>query len=240
MGPLLNAIRTARFRLWVLATTARLRRLGGALVLDVAATPRLSGLPRVEIDGRPGTVTLRIGRDVKIGRDVVLDLADGRDGIVELADQVTLQHRVRLQPWGGRIAIGTGTQLRDNVELKSTGELTVGAWTVLSRNATLHCHERIALGDHIALAERVTVIDSDHTIDGSDTPILDQPVRSAPIVIGDSCLVGTNAVVLRGTTIGPRCMVGANSVVNGGDFPAGHLVAGVPARALRPLGAVTA
>jgi acetyltransferase-like isoleucine patch superfamily enzyme len=232
----LDAARSARFHAWALATRARLRRLGGDFVLDVAAPPRLLGLPHVDIDGLPGTLTLRIGRDVKLGRDLVLDLAAGRDGEIVLGDGVTLQDGVRLQPWGGRIRIDAGAQVRDRCELKSTGDLRLGARCVLSRTATLHCHERIDIGERCAIAERTTMVDSDHGFDGSDTFVLVQPVRSAPITIGENVFVGTNVVILRGTTVGDRAVVAAGAVLNGGDFPAGHIVAGVPARTLRPLG----
>jgi acetyltransferase-like isoleucine patch superfamily enzyme len=235
-GRALHIVRTGRFRVWAFVTRARLRRLGGDLVLDVAAPPRLLGLPHVDIDGFPGTLTLRIGRDVKLGRDVVLDLAARVDGEIILGDGVTLQDGVRLQPWGGRIHVGDGAQVRDRCELKSTGDLRLGTRCVLSRTATLHCHERITIGPLCAIAERTTIIDSDHGFDGSDTFVLEQPVRSAPITIGENVFIGTNAVILRGTVVGDRSVVAAGAVLNGGEHPAAHLVAGVPARTLRALG----
>jgi acetyltransferase-like isoleucine patch superfamily enzyme len=205
-------------------------------VLDVAAPPRLRGLPHVDVDGFPGVLTLRIGRDVQIGRDLVLDLAAGVDGVIVLGDGVTLQDGVRLQPWGGSIRIDAGAQVRDRCELKSTGDLRLGARCVLSRTATLHCHERIDIGPRCAIAERTTIIDSDHGFDGSDTFVLEQPVRSAPIAIGENVFIGTNAVILRGSVVGDRAVVAAGAVLNGGEFPPAHIVAGVPARTLRPLG----
>jgi acetyltransferase-like isoleucine patch superfamily enzyme len=232
----LQLVRAARFRAWALLVRARLRRLGGDLVLDVAAPPRLLGLPHVDIDGYPGTLTLRIGREVRIGRDLIIDLAAGADGEIVLADGVTLQDGVRLQPWGGRIRVDDSAQIRDRCELKSTGDLRLGARSVLSRTATLHCHERIDIGARCAIAERTTIIDSDHGFDGSDTFVLEQPVRSAPITIGENVFIGTNAVILRGSIVGDRAVIAAGAVLNGGDFPAGHIVAGVPARTLRALG----
>jgi acetyltransferase-like isoleucine patch superfamily enzyme len=232
----LHLLRAARFHVWAFTVRARLRRLGGDLVLDVAAPPRLLGLPHVDLDGHPGTLTLRIGTGVKLGRDLVIDLAAGVDGEIVLGDDVTLQDGVRLQPWGGRIRIDAGAQVRDRCELKSTGDLRLGARCVLSRTATLHCHERIDIGERCAIAERTTIIDSDHGFDGSNTFVLEQPVRSAPITIGENVFVGTNAVILRGSTVGDRAVIAAGAVLNGGDFPAAHIVAGVPARTLRPLG----
>lgn len=235
IGSVLQLARALRFRTWALVTAARLRRLGGRLVLEVAEVPRFLGLPRVEILGHPGTLTLRIGRDVRIGRDLVLDLVHGKDGVVELGDRVVLQNGVRLQPWGGAIRLATAAQVRDRCELKSAGELTIGERSICGRTTTLHCEERIALGAKVGLAERVTIIDSDHGFDGSDTYFMDQPVRADPVEIGENCFVATNAVVLRGTTIGRNSVVAAGAVVNGGAFPPTHVIGGTPARALKSL-----
>jgi acetyltransferase-like isoleucine patch superfamily enzyme len=236
VSALLQLLRTVRFRAWALVLGLRLRRLGGRLVLEAAATPRFLALPQVEIDGHPGTLTLRMGRDVKLGRGLVIDLASGLDATVELGDRVSFQNGVRLQPWGGAIRLADDVQVRDRCELKSAGELRVGRRAVLGRTATVHCDLAITFGVHVGLAERVTVIDSDHGFDGSDTFFLDQPVRSSPVVLADNVFLATNVVVLRGTTVGENSVAAAGSVLNGGDFPARHVIAGTPARALKPLG----
>jgi acetyltransferase-like isoleucine patch superfamily enzyme len=236
MTAALQALRALRFRVWALLLGLRLRRLGGRLVLEVAATPRFLGLPQVEIDGHPGTLTLRIGRDVKLGRGLVIDLAQGLDGTIELGDRVSFQNGVRLQPWGGAIRLADGVQVRDRCELKSAGELRIGRRAVLGRTTTVHCDVAITFGAHVGLAERVTVIDSDHGFDGSDTFFLEQPIRSSPVVLADNVFLATNVVVLRGTSVGESSVAAAGSVLNGGDFPARHVIAGTPARTLKPLG----
>jgi acetyltransferase-like isoleucine patch superfamily enzyme len=230
-------IRTLRWRCWRLVAAARLRRLGGRLVVEARATPRLRGPLRLETGPRPGTLTLRLGSEVTIGRDCILDLADGLDGMVELADGATLQSRIRLQPWGGAILVGAHTQVRDGCELKSKGELRIGGRVICGRNATLHCHEAVTLGDHVGLAERVTITDSDHANDGSDTWFLHQPVLADPVVLERNVFCATNAVVLRGTLIRCNAVVAAGAVVTGGEHPSGWLIGGVPARPIKSLSA---
>lgn len=236
MTAVLQLIRAVRFRLWALSVQLRLRRLGGRLVLEVAEVPRCLGLPQLEIDGYPGTLTLRIGRDVKLGRGLVLDVRAGLDGTVELGDRVTFQNGVRLQPWGGAIRLADGVQVRDRCELKSAGELWIGARTILGRTTTVHCQRSVTVGALCGFAERVTVIDSDHGFDGSDTFFMEQPLRSSPVVLADNVFLATNVVVLRGTTVGANSVAAAGAVLNGGDFPGGHVIAGTPARALKALG----
>jgi len=83
MTPLLSLVRTLRFRLWALALRARLRRAGGRLVLEApGGTPRFHALPHVEVErlgGAGGTLTLILGRDCKLGRDLVLEVWAGAD-----------------------------------------------------------------------------------------------------------------------------------------------------------------
>jgi acetyltransferase-like isoleucine patch superfamily enzyme len=231
----LALLRAARFRLWARFVDLRLRRLGGRFVLDAPEVPRYLGLPRVEIDEGGGTLTLRIGAGCKLGRGVVLDVAPRADGLIELGERVTLQNGVRLQPWGGAIRIGDGAQLRDYCELKSKGELVLGERAILGRNVTLHCDNRIELGACVGLAERVTVADSDHGHDGTDTFFMEQPVTSAPVLLEDNVFLATNVVVLRGTTVRRNAVAAAGAVLTGGEFPAGWVIGGVPAKALKPL-----
>src|SRR6185369_16950206 len=55
-------------------------------------------------------------------------------------------------------------------------------------------------------------------------------------IVGDSVLIGMGAVLLSGSQVGPGAIVAAGSVVREGfEVPAGYLVAGVPARVLRPV-----
>jgi carbonic anhydrase/acetyltransferase-like protein (isoleucine patch superfamily) len=54
--------------------------------------------------------------------------------------------------------------------------------------------------------------------------------------IGDGTLIGMGAIILNRAVIGSECLVGAGALVTEGkEFPAGHLIVGSPARAVRPL-----
>lgn len=89
--------------------------------------------------------------------------------------------------------------------------------------------------DLVGLAERVTVVDSAHRVDGSDVDWRDQPVDSAPVVIGRNSTIFANAVLLHGTRLGRNTAVAANAVVNGGEYPAGWLLGGIPAKPIKAL-----
>ncbi len=235
---LAGIVRALRFRAWVLRNRARLARLGCDFVVETVGTPRFDALPHVVVDqigdGR-GSLVLRIGRDCRFGRDLTLDVRTHADGVIEVGDGCYFQDRIRLQPWGGAIRLARQVEVRSGAELKSGGELRVGVQSGVGRNVTVHCHERVEIADHVALAEGVDVMDSDHTHDGSDTWFERQRVMSTPVRIDSNVMVGANAVILRGAHIRRNAMVATGAVVTGGEYPEGHLLAGVPASAIRPL-----
>ncbi len=54
--------------------------------------------------------------------------------------------------------------------------------------------------------------------------------------IGDRTLIGMGATILNRAVIGEDCLVGAGALVTEGKiFPAGYLIVGSPAKAIRPL-----
>lgn len=86
----------------------------------------------------------------------------------------------------------------------------------------------IEIGDDVALANEVLVVDSDsHGVEG-------RPHVEAPVRIGSGSWLGNRAMVLPGVTIGRRVLVAAGSVVTR-DVPDDVLVAGNPAREIRSL-----
>lgn len=54
--------------------------------------------------------------------------------------------------------------------------------------------------------------------------------------VGDDCLVGMGAIVLDGVEIGAGSVIAAGALLPPGKkYPAGHLIMGTPAKAVRPL-----
>lgn len=90
----------------------------------------------------------------------------------------------------------------------------------------------ISIGDRVTISTRVTFI----THDGSGWLYHDdrgRRYRFAPIRVGSDVFIGTGVTVLPGVSIGNRCVVGAGSVVTV-SVPDGTVVAGVPARPIKP------
>ncbi len=232
----LNEVRhRIRFRLWTALLAFQLRRRGARLTVEAPHGARMDTYPHVDIRDGVESFTLRVGRGVKLGRATHLDLQAGHN-VLEIGEGAYLLHGVRIQLRGGTLRLGPFVNLRDGVVVKSEGELDIGYEVPVSYGSMIHCVERITIDDHAGLAERVTVVDSDHTHDGTDAYFLATPLKIAPVHIGSNVFVCANAVITRGADIGANSVIAANAVVGEGEHPGGQLYAGAPARPIRPLG----
>lgn len=113
------------------------------------------------------------------------------------------------------------------------GRIRVGSGCGIS-GSTLYAMSEIVLGNDVRLGANCKVIDNDfHAIEASrrrEGRVEDIPRR--PIHIGDGCFIGTNCILLKGTTLGRNCVVGAGSVVTG-TWPDNSIIAGNPARLIK-------
>ncbi len=217
-----QAIRT---RVWILRGKLALRRHGARLVVDAPHGVRFSTPPRIQVtpqnlseplrDASKATTTIRIGQGVDLGHATTVEVRPGGENILELEDHVYFLTGVRVTLFDGSILVGRETRVRDNSLLKSSGTLRIGERASVGYGAMLHCAHEIVLDDMVGIAERVSVLDSDHLVDGSDVYNQELPTASDPIHIGRNALVGANAVILRGAQIGRNTVVAAGAVVRG-------------------------
>ena len=114
---------------------------------------------------------------------------------------------------GGTVSIGKGvSSLRDCSFVSVGGQLDIKDFTSFSEDCIVVCHERIAIGEHCLFGPRVCIYDHDHKYDKEG---VQKGYKTAPIIIGERCWIGANAIILRGTTIGEGSIVGAGTIVKG-------------------------
>jgi len=82
----------------------------------------------------------------------------------------------------------------------------------------------VSIGKNCIIASGTKIISANH-----DLKNYDQHVKSDPIVIGDNCWIGANAVVLPGVTLVNHVIVGAGAVVTK-SFEKNSVISGVPAK----------
>jgi acetyltransferase-like isoleucine patch superfamily enzyme len=155
---------------------------------------------------------------------------------LELGDDSYMLDGVRVLLRSGTVAVGARANVRDYAVLKSQGLLEIGADAQVSYHSVIHCRERVSLAERVIMAERVTIVDSEKDRDGTDVPIVDRPLRVAPVMLERNVFVAAGAVIGHGSRVGPNSTVAANAVLTGGDYPAGWVIAGAPASPVRSLG----
>jgi len=148
-----------------------------------------------------------------------LVVSDG--ACLTLGDRCRIGRYVELGPLG-TIRIGDGTSIQDRSIM--LGDVTLGRYCVLSLNVLItsgtHYYDRWP---------ELLIRDQDARV------MADQEMaarHSRPIVLGEDCWVGINAVVMPGVSVGRGCVIGANAVVTK-DLDPYCVAAGVPARVIK-------
>jgi maltose O-acetyltransferase len=113
-------------------------------------------------------------------------------------------------------------------QVTGPGRIRIGDGVFINTGVVVYSESAVTIGNDVALANDCYVMDtSSHGVEGRNAKV-------APVTIGDGTWVGTRALVLPGVTIGRRVVVGAGAVVTR-DVPDDVMVAGNPARVVRPL-----
>ena len=109
--------------------------------------------------------------------------------------------------------------------------IRLGTRVFINQNCTMYDLGGIDIGDDVLIGPNVSLITSGHPLDPAQRQDF---VTASPIVIGAGVWLAAGVTVIGGVTIGANAVVAAGSVVTR-DVPPGVLVAGNPARVIRPL-----
>jgi acetyltransferase-like isoleucine patch superfamily enzyme len=188
----------------------------------------------------------RIGSGVRIG----VSLIDA--GSVDLSDGVRIGH-FNLITAVKRLRAGEHSRV-DALNIVRGGDVRLGAYAHVMRFNVLN-----AIPDHDCTTEPESVLDigagavitSGHRIDFTDRVTLGRNVivggrnssfwthnrqETSPIEIGDFCYLGSEVRLAPGARLPSECILGMGAVLTSEVQEPRSLVAGVPAKALRPLG----
>lgn len=113
-----------------------------------------------------------------------------------------------------------------DIKVFENAKLSIGRGYV-NRNAQIRCQKEITIGDDVAIARDVYIMDSD-----SHSILEDGYEMARPISIGNHVWIGARAMILKGVTIGDGAIIAAGSVVTK-DVPSMAVVAGVPAKVIK-------
>lgn len=112
----------------------------------------------------------------------------------------------------------------------AVGDVIIGDHTRIGLHNTII--GPVTIGNHVNLAQGITVTALNHNFSETDKRIDEQGVSTAPVVICDDVWIGANAAILSGVTVGSHCVVAAGAVVTK-NVPDRCVVAGVPAKIIK-------
>ncbi|MEV8592784.1 sugar O-acetyltransferase [Streptomyces sp. NPDC052012] len=129
-------------------------------------------------------------------------------------------------------SVGQGVWIEPPLHVAYGRHVHLGDDVYANFGLTLVDDVEVFVGDRVMFAPHVTVSTTGHPVH----PELrrDGGQFSAPVRIEDDVWIGAGAVLLPGVTVGRGSVVGAGSVVTA-DVPPMVVVAGTPARVLRPI-----
>ena len=133
--------------------------------------------------------------------------------------------------------LGAGTYVASSADL--IGDVTIGKNSSIWFNTTLRGDVMpIFVGDETNIQDN-TVVHGTHKKCGAvigNQVTIGHSVILHGCKIGDLVLIGMGTIIMDEAEVPSRSMVAAGSLITeGAKFPAGHLILGRPAKAVRPL-----
>jgi acetyltransferase-like isoleucine patch superfamily enzyme len=128
--------------------------------------------------------------------------------------------------------VGSNVFFDHKVYIKFPHLLTIGSDVSINRGVEFYSEfqssAKIELGSNIRIAPNVTFFAGGHDISTIDYPHVGGDIR-----VEDDVWIGASAIILQGVVIGKGAVVAAGAVVTK-DVPPNMLVAGVPAKVIKP------
>lgn len=151
--------------------------------------------------------SVSIGGNSRVGEYCRIEALDGSS--IDIGERSRIYRYAHLIGYGGKITLGN--------------KCSVHPWVMISGPGN------VAIGNHVRIAPRVTIVAGNHVFNRADLPIHEQGMEAGNISIQDDCWLGANAVILSGVTVREGSVIGAGSVVTK-DTEAYGIYAGVPAK----------
>jgi acetyltransferase-like isoleucine patch superfamily enzyme len=111
----------------------------------------------------------------------------------------------------------------------------IGEHSLIGEYNVIRGQGGIRIGDRVYTSPMVQLLAVNHVFDDPTRPFVDQGITAQGITIENDVWIGAGAIVTDGVTIGEGAVVAAGSVVTR-DVTPRMLVAGAPAREIRPVG----
>ncbi len=109
--------------------------------------------------------------------------------------------------------------------------IKIGDKNYFNRNMMIDACGYIEIGSFNMFGPDIYITDSNHRFGTGITPS-NEPMQKGKVKIGNYCWIGAKAIILKDVELGDHCVVAAGAVVTK-SFPAGSVIAGVPAKIIK-------
>lgn len=125
-----------------------------------------------------------------------------------------------------RLKIGSGCLIGGQLLVEKNGLLEIGNYSYVGPEARIWSLQEVRIGSRVFISHGVNIHDSDsHSLSARERHerflekmrcgrhLVQENVKSAPVLIEDDVWIGFNAIVLKGVKLGTGAIVGAGSVI---------------------------
>lgn len=129
---------------------------------------------------------------------------------------------------GRRVRIFPGLR----AECHGEGSIHIGDNVALEQGVHITAMGELRIGEGVTVAAYAFISDMDHDYSDISLPVLEQQSLHRRTEIGRNSFIGIGASIQAGTVLGDGCIVGTNAVVRG-EFPAHSVIVGMPGRIVK-------
>lgn len=171
---------------------------------------------------------LTIGENARIGHGTVFwqcgEVAIGREVVIGVFNLFRGGKLIRIGDYGMLLRFNViNAIIEPDFAIRPDSSFILGPGSVITAEHRIDFTDRVEIGQGTILGGRNSSIWTHNRRHGSG------------VMIGDHCYVGSEIRMAPGSAIPARCIVGLGAVVTSRLESAEQLIAGVPARPLRPL-----
>lgn len=125
------------------------------------------------------------------------------------------------------VRIGKGSRIHMWCNFFNPGNIEIGQDTIIGDHAFLDGRAQLKIGNHVDIASRVMIYNSEHAVDSNDFHAIEKPV-----VIEDYAFIGPGVIIQPDVKVGKGAIVAAGAVV-AKDVAPFAVVGGVPAKFIK-------